>query len=86
MVATQFLVAGLVAAASATSLVAREDTYFASLLKRQEPGTPAYNCHDNWYVQLQSLIASSNSRASGSAITLSRSSGMFFVADTRDSH
>lgn len=50
MVATQFLVAGLVAAASASSLVAREDAYFTALLKRQEPGTPAYDCHDNWCV------------------------------------
>lgn len=50
MVAVQLFVAGLIAAASATNLVAREDTYFASLLKRQEPGTPAYNCHDNWCV------------------------------------
>lgn len=50
MVATQFLVASLVAAASASSLVAREDAYFSALLKRQEPGTPAYDCHDNWCV------------------------------------
>ncbi|KAF3039993.1 hypothetical protein E8E11_006628 [Didymella keratinophila] len=56
MVAAHFLVASLVAAASATDLLVREDAYFASLLKRQEPGTPAYNCHDNC----------------GSAITLSR--------------
>ncbi|KAJ4333362.1 hypothetical protein N0V87_007653 [Didymella glomerata] len=56
MVATQLLITSLIAAASATGLVAREDAYFASLLKRQEPGTPAYNCHDNC----------------GSAITLSR--------------
>jgi hypothetical protein len=48
MVATQFLLASFIAAASATNLIAREDAYFASLLKRQEPGTPAYNCHDNW--------------------------------------
>ncbi|KAJ8108043.1 hypothetical protein OPT61_g8448 [Boeremia exigua] len=58
MVAAQFLVASLIAAASATSLVAREDAYFASLLKRQEPGTPAFACHESC----------------GTAITLSRGS------------
>ncbi|KAF1929504.1 uncharacterized protein M421DRAFT_121562 [Didymella exigua CBS 183.55] len=47
MVATQFIVTALLAAASATGLVTREDAYFAALLKRQEPGTPGYNCHDN---------------------------------------
>lgn len=52
MVAAQFFVASLIAAAGATGLLAREDAYFASLLKRQEPGTPAYNCHDNWCVNL----------------------------------
>ncbi|KZM20959.1 hypothetical protein ST47_g7891 [Ascochyta rabiei] len=69
MVASQILVAVFVAAASATSLVGREDVSFASLLKRQEPGTPAYNCHDNC----------------GSAITLSRTTNPCdnpaFVAD-----
>ncbi|KAJ4347476.1 hypothetical protein N0V95_005397 [Ascochyta clinopodiicola] len=69
MIAPQIFIAAYVAAASATSLVAREDAYLASLLKRQEPGTPAYNCHDNC----------------GSAITLSRTSNpcdnAAFVAD-----
>ena len=31
----------------ASSSTAGEDGYFAVLLKRQAPGTPAYNCHDN---------------------------------------
>lgn len=51
MVASQSLIAVFAAAASASHLAAREDAYFASLLKRQEPGTPAYECHDNWYEQ-----------------------------------
>lgn len=45
MVAKQFIVAALVAAVSANA-VASEDAFFSTLLKRQEPGTPAYNCHD----------------------------------------
>ncbi|OAL06857.1 hypothetical protein IQ06DRAFT_322011 [Phaeosphaeriaceae sp. SRC1lsM3a] len=54
MLAINLLLTCLVAAASASSHL--DDTYFASLLKRQAPGTPSYNCHDNC----------------GSAITLSR--------------
>ncbi|OAL49319.1 hypothetical protein IQ07DRAFT_588643 [Pyrenochaeta sp. DS3sAY3a] len=46
MVATQFIVAALAAAVSATAM-ASEEAMFASLLKRQEPGTPSYNCHAN---------------------------------------
>ncbi|KAI8935880.1 hypothetical protein NX059_007395 [Plenodomus lindquistii] len=46
MRSSQFMLLGLCAAANAT-LLSSEDTLFASLLKRQEPGTPAYNCHDN---------------------------------------
>ncbi|XPS79106.1 hypothetical protein M3J09_011094 [Ascochyta lentis] len=69
MVASQLILAAFVAAAGATNLVVRKDSYFASLLKRQEPGTPAYNCHDNC----------------GSAITLSRTANpcdnAVFVAD-----
>lgn len=49
MVAAEFFLASLITAASANSLVAREDAYFASILKRQEPGTPAHNCHNHWY-------------------------------------
>ena len=48
MITTKFFVAGLVTGASATSLVAREDMYFFSLLRRQEPGTPTYSCHNSW--------------------------------------
>ncbi|KAF1846055.1 uncharacterized protein K460DRAFT_283144 [Cucurbitaria berberidis CBS 394.84] len=55
MVATSALLAGFIAAASA-SVLHPEDVVFAKLLKRQEPGTPAFNCHDNC----------------GTAITLSR--------------
>lgn len=46
MKASQFLLLGFCTAATATA-VSSEDSLFASLLKRQEPGTPAYNCHDN---------------------------------------
>jgi hypothetical protein len=44
MVASRFV---LLAAAATASASLTEDAYFAHLLKRQEPGTPAYNCHDN---------------------------------------
>ncbi|UPX18143.1 uncharacterized protein EKO05_0008455 [Ascochyta rabiei] len=85
MVASQILVAVFVAAASATSLVGREDVSFASLLKRQEPGTPAYNCHDNWCVVILAGRNISNITVSGSAITLSRTTNPCdnpaFVAD-----
>jgi hypothetical protein len=46
MLATQLVLAGLAALASASSLHP-DDAYFATLLKRQAPGTPSYNCHDN---------------------------------------
>ncbi|KAH3916201.1 hypothetical protein HBI56_036680 [Parastagonospora nodorum] len=45
MLAPKFLVAGLIALASAS--IHPEDIKFAALLKRQAPGTPSYNCHDN---------------------------------------
>ncbi|KAI1485755.1 hypothetical protein F5X96DRAFT_658238 [Biscogniauxia mediterranea] len=39
--------AGLVAAATVVSASTDELQFFSRLLKRQEPGTAAYNCHDN---------------------------------------
>ncbi|KAF2255282.1 hypothetical protein BU26DRAFT_600816 [Trematosphaeria pertusa] len=57
MVASRFIAIAFITAASA-SLVAESDV-FTALLKRQEPGTPAYNCHDNC----------------GTAITVSREGG-----------
>lgn len=45
MVSAKLIFAGLVAVVSATGLSAEEEV-FAALLKRQSPGTPAYNCHD----------------------------------------
>ncbi|KAL7629233.1 hypothetical protein AAE478_000753 [Parahypoxylon ruwenzoriense] len=38
---------GAIVAATTVSASADELQLFARLLKRQEPGTPAYNCHDN---------------------------------------
>ncbi|OTA88147.1 hypothetical protein M434DRAFT_15098 [Hypoxylon sp. CO27-5] len=38
---------GAILAASAVSASADELQLFARLLKRQEPGSPSYNCHDN---------------------------------------
>ncbi|KAI1780099.1 hypothetical protein F4818DRAFT_401777 [Hypoxylon cercidicola] len=38
---------GAIVAATMVSASADELQLFARLLKRQEPGTPAYNCHDN---------------------------------------
>ncbi|KAI1143543.1 hypothetical protein F5Y05DRAFT_408988 [Hypoxylon sp. FL0543] len=38
---------GVVLAATAVSASTDELQLFARLLKRQEPGSPAYNCHDN---------------------------------------
>ncbi|KAF1920201.1 hypothetical protein BDU57DRAFT_525338 [Ampelomyces quisqualis] len=55
MFVSRLLLTGFVALASASSLHA-DDAYFATLLKRQAPGTPSFNCHDNC----------------GTAITLSR--------------
>ena len=55
MVKVLTLVTAFAAVANALGLQAEEDI-FAALLKRQAPGTPSYNCHDNC----------------GQAITLSR--------------
>ncbi|KAI5916993.1 hypothetical protein F4810DRAFT_698395 [Camillea tinctor] len=38
---------GLVATTTVVSASTDEFQFFSRLLKRQEPGTPAYNCHDN---------------------------------------
>lgn len=58
MVASRLLLVAFVASASASAIDA-EAHMFAALLKRQEPGTPAYNCHDNC----------------GTAITVSKAGG-----------
>lgn len=46
MHAVKFALAALAATAVQASAI-DSDEVFAVLLKRQEPGTPAYNCHDN---------------------------------------
>jgi hypothetical protein len=46
MFASKISIAGFIAFASATSLHPSDDV-FTALLKRQAPGTPSYNCHDN---------------------------------------
>ncbi|KAK6954302.1 hypothetical protein Daesc_004269 [Daldinia eschscholtzii] len=38
---------GAILAATAVSASTDELQFFARLLKRQDPGTPSYNCHDN---------------------------------------
>ncbi|KAI8960126.1 hypothetical protein F5Y11DRAFT_279650 [Daldinia sp. FL1419] len=38
---------GAILAATAVSASTEELQFFARLLKRQDPGTPSYNCHDN---------------------------------------
>ncbi|KAI1470179.1 uncharacterized protein F4812DRAFT_316703 [Daldinia caldariorum] len=38
---------GAILAATAASASTDDLQFFARLLKRQEPGTPSYNCHDN---------------------------------------
>ncbi|CBX90359.1 predicted protein [Plenodomus lingam JN3] len=45
MKVSNFLVLGIGAATSTAAF--SDDSLFASLLKRQEPGSAAYNCHDN---------------------------------------
>jgi len=45
MIASHLVLASFIAAASAS--LHAEAAIFATLLKRQEPGTPAYDCHDN---------------------------------------
>ncbi|KAF2683346.1 hypothetical protein K458DRAFT_368570 [Lentithecium fluviatile CBS 122367] len=57
MVAWRLLITSFIAAVGTSLHV--EGHNFASLLKRQEPGTPAYNCHDNC----------------GTAITISKAGG-----------
>ncbi|KAF2014868.1 hypothetical protein BU24DRAFT_451802 [Aaosphaeria arxii CBS 175.79] len=59
MVAYRFIFTGFAAVATVVASPSAEDHFFSNLLKRQEPGTPAYNCHDNC----------------GLAITLSRQDG-----------
>jgi hypothetical protein len=54
MVFSKMLIACFVAIAAATQLHA-EDAVFAALLKRQAPGTPSYNCHDNCGKHLTTL-------------------------------
>lgn len=46
MVATRWTLAAVLAA-TAVSASTDELQFIARLLKRQDPGTPAYNCHDN---------------------------------------
>jgi hypothetical protein len=46
MVASRFVLTGFAAIACTSALLAEEDV-FVTLLKRQAPGTPEYNCHDN---------------------------------------
>ncbi|KAF2179498.1 hypothetical protein K469DRAFT_674040 [Zopfia rhizophila CBS 207.26] len=46
MVSARFVFGGIVAVTGVSASLT-EERMFAALLKRQEPGTPAYNCHDN---------------------------------------
>lgn len=46
MHAVKVALAALAATAVHASAI-DSDEIFAVLLKRQDPGTPAYNCHDN---------------------------------------
>ena len=55
----RFLIASFIALSSAS--LTPEDHLFSALLKRQEPGTPSYDCHDNC----------------GTAITVSKAGGDF---------
>jgi hypothetical protein len=52
-------ISGLIAFASAA---AQQDSLFAALLKRQEPGTPAYACHEACGNPSASSFPSHNSR------------------------
>ncbi|SPO06367.1 uncharacterized protein DNG_09056 [Cephalotrichum gorgonifer] len=47
MYALRFLASAVFAATAVSASAVEGDNVFAALLKRQEPGTPAYNCHDN---------------------------------------
>ncbi|KAH7132272.1 hypothetical protein B0J11DRAFT_221983 [Dendryphion nanum] len=79
MVASRTLFAGLAAAACVSaSALANEDAYFSALLKRQEPGTPAFNCHDNCGLAISLSRESSpcsNSRFLGSYANCIQCSG-----------
>ncbi|KAF2113144.1 hypothetical protein BDV96DRAFT_633785 [Lophiotrema nucula] len=72
MVASHFVCVGL-AAITCVAASFNEEHVFAALLKRQEPGTPSYNCHDNC----------------GTAITISKAGGdvcnnNVFLADYKE--
>ncbi|KAF2747389.1 hypothetical protein M011DRAFT_58472 [Sporormia fimetaria CBS 119925] len=46
MIPNLFVLLAAVATATATSISASEEQLYASLLKRQAPGTPKYTCHE----------------------------------------
>jgi hypothetical protein len=67
---TSSLVLGFIALASATT---QQDSLFAALLKRQEPGTPAYACHEACGTFIRFLAGSRITNThTGTAITLSK--------------
>jgi hypothetical protein len=70
MLVSNFLVAGLITLASAS--VHPEDVKFAALLKRQAPGTPSYNCHDNCGWSFDMFVQALTDQMIGTAISLSR--------------
>lgn len=70
MLAPKLFVAGLIALASAS--IHSEDAKFSALLKRQAPGTPSYNCHDNCGWSFDVFVRSMTDKTPGTAISLSR--------------
>jgi len=47
MIGSTYIAVAAVALASFASASAIEEDWVLTLLKRQEPGTPLYACHDN---------------------------------------
>lgn len=74
MVATRFIILAAVASVSASLT---EEKLFASLLKRQDPGTPEYNCHDNCGMLNRDLFVYQYviDASLGTAITVSKAGG-----------
>jgi hypothetical protein len=63
-----YFISGFIALASATT---QQDALFAALLKRQEPGTPAFACHEACGMFNTSLVSTQLTHP-GTAVTLSK--------------
>jgi hypothetical protein len=73
MIASRLILTGFIAAASAA--LHSEASVFATLLKRQQPGTPSYNCHDNCGTSpSKHSLTQFTDMSTGTAITIAKAS------------